>query len=98
SNLSVLGFPLLDGLTVRQFLGDVNTALGGGSAIYAISDLDQITIDLNNAFSAGTVSSFADDHLVPPNTVSVPEPITLSLFGAGLAGAVATRRRKTKNA
>ena len=28
----------------------------------------------------------------------VPEPITLALFGAGLAGAVAMRRRKTKKA
>ena len=29
---------------------------------------------------------------------SVPEPLTLSLFGAGLAGAVAVRRRKKKSA
>ena len=28
----------------------------------------------------------------------VPEPVTLSLFGAGLAGAVALRRRKAKKA
>ena len=27
---------------------------------------------------------------------SVPEPVTLSVFGAGLAGAVAMRRRKKK--
>jgi hypothetical protein len=30
------------------------------------------------------------------DAVSVPEPVTLSLFGAGLAGAAAMRRRKKK--
>jgi hypothetical protein len=30
-------------------------------------------------------------------TVSVPEPLTLSMFGAGLASAAALRRRKAKN-
>jgi len=32
------------------------------------------------------------------STVSVPEPITLSLFGAGFAGIAAMRRRKKKSA
>jgi hypothetical protein len=30
--------------------------------------------------------------------VTIPEPLTLSLFGAGLAGAAAMRRRKAKKA
>jgi len=32
----------------------------------------------------------------PPRGESVPEPVTISLFGAGLAGAVAMRRRRKK--
>ena len=36
--------------------------------------------------------------IVFPNGVgAVPEPITISLFGAGVAGAVAVRRRKKKS-
>ncbi|HKU54590.1 MAG TPA: PEP-CTERM sorting domain-containing protein, partial [Rhizomicrobium sp.] len=31
-------------------------------------------------------------------TKRVPEPVTLSIFGAGLAGAAALRRRKVKKA
>lgn len=34
----------------------------------------------------------------PPPTTGVPEPVTLSIFGAGLAGAVAMRRRRRKKA
>ncbi len=40
----------------------------------------------------------ADLSISLPFQSSVPEPITLSLFGAGLAGAAALRRRKVKSA
>lgn len=40
-----------------------------------------------------------DAGLVPGTTsANVPEPVTVSLFGAGLAGAAAMRRRKKKSA
>jgi hypothetical protein len=66
-NLTMCGFSTLaalNGTTIRSFLGTVNTLLGGGSSTYSIAQLDPITIDLNNSFSAGTVSSFAQAHLV----------------------------------
>ncbi len=82
---------------MRQFLGDVNTALGGGSAIYAISDLDLITVDLNNAFSAGTVSQFALNNLEAPVSVTaVPEPPSIILLATGLLGATLRYNRKRR--
>jgi hypothetical protein len=56
--------PLLNGLTVRQFLGEVNFLLGGGSGNYSVAELSPITDDLNSSFEAGIVSTFAHDHLV----------------------------------
>jgi hypothetical protein len=54
----------LNGQTVRQVLGIGNTALGGGTTTDSIADLDGVIADLNNSFSAGTVSTWAQDHLV----------------------------------
>jgi hypothetical protein len=88
----------LNGLTVREFLGDVNVALGGGSSnIASIGALDDIAANVNIAFDGGIVTPFAQDHLVAPGTPvsAVPEPSSWVLFGTGLAAfAVVMRRRR----
>jgi hypothetical protein len=101
-DLVLTGFPVflpfapLDGLTVRQFLGDMNTLLGGGSNIVSISELGTVVGDLNASFFGGTPSPFAQDHLVAPSAPvsSVPEPSSWVLFGSGLLSLGATRRRR----
>ena len=85
--------PLLNGLTVRQFRNDVNILLGGGSSIYTIATLDLVVDDVSSAFGGGGVSSFAEDHLMPP-AIAVAEPNSLLLFGLGVLGLTWVRRRK----
>jgi hypothetical protein len=58
------GLPLLHGVTVRQFSSEVNNLLGGGSGNHTIAQLFPIAAELNGSFSAGAVSSFAEDHIV----------------------------------
>ena len=87
----------LNGLTVREFLGDVNMALGGGgSNIASIGALDDISANVSIAFDGGIVTPFAQDHLVAPSTSvsAVPEPSSWVLFGSGLAALAATMRRR----
>ncbi len=91
--------PQLNGLTVRQFLGDVNTLLSGGSSIVSISDLGSLVSDLNVSFFNGqTASQFAQDHLVAPSAPGqpVPEPSSWVLWGSGLLGLAAIRRRQRR--
>jgi hypothetical protein len=78
---------VLNGLTVRQFLADMNILLGGGTTTIAISDLGTLPGDVNGSFSHGTVSQFAQDHLdAPPILVSqTPIPAALPLFATSLA-------------
>lgn len=78
----------INGLTVRQFLADVNIALGGGPANDPINVLDTITEDVNLSFDTLGVTPFAQDHLAaPPSAASAPEPSTGVLLGCGLLGA-----------
>jgi len=98
-NLLLEGFsttlPQLDGLTVRQFLGDMNTLLSGGSSIVSIDDLGTILSSLNASFSDGMPQQFAQDHLVAPTVgTPTPEPSSRAILIAGLLGLAATAHRK----
>lgn len=67
-DLTLCGFPGslagLNGSSVRALSLIVNTALGGGSTPYALTDLNLTTFDLNNSFHDGVPSAFAQQHLV----------------------------------
>jgi hypothetical protein len=93
--------PQLNGLTVREFLGDMNTLLSGGSSIVTIDDIADFAAGplvtlLDTSFSNGTPTQFAQDYLDAPTVTGtpVPEPSSLAILMAGLLGLVATARRK----
>lgn len=73
-DLSICGItqlPQLHGMTIREFAAEVNSLLGGGTAVYGIVELEPIADDLSNAFAAGTPSAFAQEHLM---SGPCPEP------------------------
>ena len=80
--------PVFNGLTVRQFFGDLNVLLGGGSSAFKIADLGTTIQDINASFGNGTPTAFAQEHLVAPTSAgTVPEPSNwlpiFAVFGLG---------------
>jgi len=79
-NSGSTAFPLGNPFNPGDYLSFIET--GGWQTAASFSAVDSQGV-LNNV----SLQFRSDD-------VSVPEPLTISLFGAGLAGAVAMRRRK----
>jgi hypothetical protein len=89
----------LNGLTVRQFLGDTNILLSGGSSVITIADLGSLVGLVNGSFFEGTPDQFAQDHLVAPEISETPLPAAFLLFASGLGVfGLLGRRRKRKQA
>ena len=92
-----MAFAYLDGQVVCDLGGVHADSPGTCVSPFIINagphDLDVFFVDINNVQSGLT---FGIDTVGVTTTSTVPEPFTLSLFGAGLAGAAAMRRRKKK--
>ena len=75
------------------FLSSGTLLLGGTAANQA-----NIQIRFRTNVSQSGEGALVDNVVVSGNAITapVPEPITLSLFGAGLVGAAAARRRRAK--
>ena len=87
----------LNGLTVRQLLGDTNILLSGGTSVITIADLGTLVGEVNGSFFEGTPGQFAQDHLVAPEISSeTPLPAALPLFatGFGALGLLGWRRKR----
>ena len=70
---------------------------GGGAAADSGLPVGEFSIGATENADGSFIYNIGNIYIgESPETVGVPEPITLSLFGAGLAGAVALRRRKKK--
>jgi hypothetical protein len=80
--------PGVNGMTVRQFLAIDEIELGGGGGPFDINSIEpSIVQPLAGAFSGGTATAFAEEHLVSSTTVPVvpaPEPSSLLLLVAPL--------------
>jgi hypothetical protein len=83
-------------LMIGGTLNGVNVLAGTGAYDFSVTfiNVKSTPVMLGGAQYTTPASSTLYGDLFQ-GTVSVPEPLTLSMFGAGLAGAAVLRRRKT---
>lgn len=76
------------------FLGNLSVAVADNPIIGGLGGPSWECIDLYSCY----IPEYGDTRYIANGFASapVPEPITLSLFGTGLVGAIAMRRRKKK--
>jgi hypothetical protein len=94
-------FSSLNGLTVSDLLIQENLALAGASSDFSDpEDAFLLANDVDMAFNAGPVSTFADQNLELPTPPTTPLPATLPLFATGLGavGLLGMRRKRKAQA
>ena len=92
SSLDALGHPLVSGCSI----GGTPLTLTPGQ-----TDFDTFVLGTFDIFTTTTTTNtdlltqvYELDGVVPTQTTGVPEPVTLGLFGFGLAGVYLSRRRR----